>query len=105
MFKPKTEEFTSKEGNKYTFQTVMNSKQAEILDKGTDFNGKLLNAKMMPLMLDNVVVDPSGLKMDDFESFDELQEVTSEAYHFLRKGKLSSHNVDGDSSNTEGRTE
>lgn len=105
MFKPKTAEFTSKEGNKYTFQTVMNSKQAEILDKGTDFNGKLLNAKMMPLMLDNVVVEPSGLTMDDFESFEELQEVATEAYYFLRKGKLSSEQHSEGRANTEGNPE
>lgn len=105
MFKPKTAPFTSKEGNKYTFQTVMNSKQAEILDKGTDFNGKLLNAKMMPLMLDNVVVEPSGLTMDDFESYGELEEVTQNAYFFLRKGKLQSEQNNENRANTEGRTE
>lgn len=88
MFKPKTVEYTTKAGNKYTLQTVMHSKHAEILDKGTDFNGKLLNAKMMPLMLEHVVVTPSGLTMDDFETYEELEELTKNAYHFLRKGQL-----------------
>lgn len=86
-FTPKTKEFTSEEGNKYTFQSVPNSKQAEIIDKGTDFNGKVLNSKMMPLMLDNVVVVPNGLKMDDFETWNELEEVTGAAFTFLRTGK------------------
>lgn len=86
-YTPKTKEFTSKEGNKYTFQTVMNSKQAEILDQGTDAGGKILNAKMMPLMLEHVVVAPSGLKMDDFETWKELDEVTSAAFTFLRTGQ------------------
>ncbi|MEG0470782.1 MAG: hypothetical protein RR588_00450 [Solibacillus sp.] len=84
-YKAHTKEFDSKEGNSFTFQTVPNSKQAEILDKGTDFNGKVLNAKMMPLMLENVVVVPSGLKMDDFDTWAELEEVTNAAFSFLRK--------------------
>lgn len=84
-YKAQTKEFKSEEGNSFTFQTVPNSKQAEILDKGTDFNGKVLNAKMMPLMLENVVVVPSGLKMDDFDTWGELEEVTNAAFSFLRK--------------------
>lgn len=84
-FQPKTKEFTSKAGNKYTFQTVMNSKQAGIFDEGTNSVGKILNAKMMPLMLKHIVVTPPGLKMDDFETWAELEEVTNEAFSFLRK--------------------
>lgn len=86
-FTPKTKEYTSEAGNKYTFQNVSNSKQAEIIDKGTDFNGKILNSKMMPLMLENVVVIPNGLKMDDFETWSELEEVTGNAFNFLRTGE------------------
>lgn len=86
-FTPKTKEFTSKAGNQYTFQNVPNSKQAEILDEGTDFNGKVLNSKMMPLMLENVVVVPNGLKMDEFDTWTELEEVTNAAFSFLRTGK------------------
>ncbi len=86
-FKPKQKQFTSKAGNEYTFQTVMNSKQAEIIDKGTDFNGKILNSKMMPLMLEHVVVVPSGLTMDDFDTWTELEEVTTAAFNFLRTGE------------------
>ncbi|MEO4053373.1 hypothetical protein [Solibacillus sp. CAU 1738] len=83
-FTPKQKPFESKEGNKYTFQNVANSIQAEIIDKGTDFNGKVLNAKMMPLMLEHVVVDPQGLTMDDFDNWGELEEVTNAAFTFLR---------------------
>jgi len=86
-FTPKTKEFTSKEGNEYTFQNVPNSKQAEILDKGTDSNGKILNAQMMPLMLEHVVVVPNGLTMDEFETWGELEGVTNAAFSFLRTGK------------------
>lgn len=86
-FTPKQKQFTSKAGNEYTFQNVMNSKQAEIIDEGTAPSGKVLNAKMMPLMLENVVVVPSGLTMDDFKTWEELEEVTNSAFSFLRTGQ------------------
>lgn len=85
-FTPKQKAFESKAGNKYTFQNVANSIQAGIIDRGTDSNGKVLNAEMMPLMLEHIVVDPQGLTMDDFETWSELEEVTNAAFHFLRKG-------------------
>lgn len=87
MFKPKQEEFTSESGNKYTLQSVLPSKWAEVVDRITDKHGKLLNAKAMPEMLEHVVVVPSGLKMDDFEDWQELEEVTTAAYRFQQRRK------------------
>jgi len=84
MFKPKTKEFESKEGNKYTFQTVLPSVWVRVQDRITNKHGLLLNELAMPEMLDKVVVQPSGLKMDDFESWAELEEVTAEAFSFQR---------------------
>ncbi len=87
-FKPKTKEYISLEGNnQYTFQTVLPSVWAKIEDKITDKGGKLLLSVAMPEMLDKVVVTPSGLQLDDFESWAELEEVTMAAYKFQRKGK------------------
>lgn len=86
-FTPKTKEFKSTEGNEYTFQNVPNSKQAEIIDAGTGLHGKILNSRMMPLILEHVVVVPNGLKMDDFETWEELEEVTNAAFNFLRTGQ------------------
>ncbi len=86
-FQAKTKEYTSTVGNKYTFQNVMNSKQAEILDEGTSVAGKVLNSKMMPLMLKHIVVSPQELTMDDFDTWTELEEVTSEAFTFLQTGQ------------------
>ncbi|MFF5994282.1 hypothetical protein AAGS61_05945 [Lysinibacillus sp. KU-BSD001] len=86
-YTPKTKEFTSKAGNKYTFQTVMNSKTAEIIDEGTGPQGKVLNHKMIPLMLEHVVVTPAGLTMDEFDTWTELEEVSNEAFRFLRAGQ------------------
>ncbi|MFJ7891296.1 hypothetical protein ACIQYL_25025 [Lysinibacillus xylanilyticus] len=86
-FTPKTKEFKSTAGNDYTFQNVTNSKQAEIVDEGTGLQGKVLNSKMMPLMLENIVVVPNGLTMDDFDTWEELEEVTTAAFSFLRTGQ------------------
>ncbi|MGE7988955.1 hypothetical protein [Lysinibacillus fusiformis] len=86
-FTPKRKEYKSSAGNEYTFQNVPNSKQAEIVDVGTGLHGKVLNSRMMPQMLEHVVVVPNGLKMDDFESWEELEEVTNEAFSFLRTGQ------------------
>lgn len=86
-FKTRQEEFTSESGEKYTFQTVTPSHWANIVDRITDKNGKLLNSLAMPAMLDNVVAIPTGLKMDDFEDWVELEEVTSAAFQFQQRRK------------------
>lgn len=80
--KPRQKEFTSEAGNDYTFQNVLPSQFAAILDRITDRYGKTLNTKAMPEMLEHIVVKPSGLKMDDFETWNELEEVTTEAMRF-----------------------
>lgn len=82
IFKPRQKEFTSEAGNKYTLQSVVPSQWAALLDRITDRYGKLLNTKAMPEMLEHVVVQPAGLKMDDFEDWAELEEVTTEAMRF-----------------------
>ena len=86
-FTPKTKELKSKEGNEYKFQSVMNSIQAKIWDEGTNDNGGFINTKMMPLMLEHIVVEPAGLTMDDFDTWGELSEVTGAALTFLQTGK------------------
>lgn len=86
-FKPKQKEYESSFGNKYTLQSVLPSKWAQIVDRITDKHGKLLNSKAMPEMLEHVVVVPNGLKMDDFETWAELEEVTTQAFRFQQTGK------------------
>lgn len=86
-FTPRQEEFMSEAGNKYTFQTVLPSKWAQIADQITDKHGKLLNAKAMPAILDHVVAVPGGLKMDDFEDWGELEEVVEAGFRFQRGRK------------------
>lgn len=87
MFKARQEEYTSQSGKKYTFQTVAPSIWARILDRISDKNGKLLNEQAIPAMLDNVVAVPSGLKMDDFEEWAEVQEVAMAALRFQQQRK------------------
>ena len=77
----------SEKGNTFTFQTVLPSKWAEVMDRLTDKNGKILFSKSMPEMLKRVVVQPQGLKMDDFETWEELEEVTQAAFQFQRIGE------------------
>lgn len=86
-FKPKTEEYTSQAGNKYVFQSVFPSKWAQILDQITDKHGKILNSKAMPAMLEHVIVQPSALTMDSFETWAELEEVTQAAFLFQQGRK------------------
>ena len=87
MYKPKTKEYMSEKGNTFTFQTVLPCTWAEIMDRLTDKNGKILFSKSMPEMLKHVVVQPQGLKMDDFETWEELEEVTQAAFQFQRIGE------------------
>lgn len=81
-FKPKQKEFKSSQGNKYTFQTVSNSKYLEIMDETTTTEGKPLLSKLYTSILEHIVVQPSGLTPDDFDSFKELQEVCEAALTF-----------------------
>lgn len=85
---PKTMEFTSSYGNKFTFQRVLPSQYIKI-SKALREDQTL----MFKLMLDNVVAVPSGLDVDDFEvsdeyyGFGELSEVATAAANF-QSGKL-----------------
>lgn len=82
-FTPKQEQYKSKAGNEYTFQTVPNSKHAEIMDDVV-VAGDLKTSRIMKNMLEHVIVVPGGLTMDDFDSWTELDEVTGAAYKFLK---------------------
>lgn len=87
MYKPKTKDYTSEAGNEFKFQTVLPSKWAQIMDQISDKNGKILFSRSLPEMLKHVVVQPQGLKMDDFETWEELEEVTQAAFRFQRLGE------------------
>lgn len=79
----KVKEFTSKNGNKYTFQKVLPSAWLDIVDRTQASEGK--NRAMYGEVLENIVVQPQ-MKIDDFEDFAELEEVVKAAIRF-QQGK------------------
>lgn len=81
-FKPKSKEFQSSQGNKYTLQTVPNSVFLDIMDNSVKADGNPSISRLYPKMLEHIVVQPSGLNVDEFESFKELQEVCEAAMQF-----------------------
>lgn len=85
-------QFTSEAGNVYTFQRVLPSKWLSVLD-GAEVGGQRSRVKIYPAILENVVVQPAALKVDDFEDeegtrggFAELDEVVTAAIRF-QQGK------------------
>lgn len=56
----------------------------ENTDNSRDARGFLSVSKYAQNILDNVVVDPPGLKLDDFESVAELEELVQKADQFLK---------------------
>lgn len=80
--KPRQKQFTSSEGNNFTLQTVPNSTYLEIMDTSVKKDGNPALSKLYPAMLEHVVVQPSGLTPDDFDTFKEMQEVCEEALTF-----------------------
>lgn len=80
---PKTE--VVKVGNKeYKLQHPGVRWYMENTDNSRDARGVLLVAKYAQNLLDNVVVDPPGLKLDDFDSVSELEELVQKADQFLK---------------------
>lgn len=69
MLKMKFAKYTSSFGNEYLIKT--NRKNMRI----RDYSELSLNAKLYPMILRELIAKPSGLKVDDFHSFKELQEV------------------------------
>lgn len=80
--KPKQKEFKTSKGNKFTFQAVPNSTYLEIMDDSTKADGNPAVSKLYSKLLEHVVVQPSGLNVDDFEDFLELREVCEGALTF-----------------------
>jgi hypothetical protein len=79
-------DFTSGQGNKYTFQKVPSSKWLGILDKA-DVTGVRNRVVFYSEVLENIVAIPGGLKIDDFDADDrggiaELDEVVLAAGRF-----------------------
>lgn len=79
----KTGEVTVR-GKKYKFQHPGAKWYLKHTDKSRDRNGVLQTEAYIQGLLDNVVIDPAGLKVDDFESVGEIEELVTELEQFLR---------------------
>lgn len=62
-------------GVKYIAQFNGISAAVDALDDWRKDNENISISKMSKYILDNVIVEPKGLTMDDFDSMDELNEV------------------------------
>lgn len=80
-----TLEFTSEEGNKYTFQKVAPVEWLDIMDEVEDGERKGQRRRLYGLTLENVVVAPKK-QMSEFDTFAELDEVVAAALRF-QQGK------------------
>ena len=52
-------------------------------DKCTNSQGNLVRAKYIQGLFDNVVIKPAKMKMDDFDTVQEMSEVVNEIESFL----------------------
>lgn len=65
--------YTSSSGESYLIRT--NRRKVKV----RDYRELSLNSKYFPMILRELVAKPSGLKVDDFNSFGELMEVCKAA--------------------------
>lgn len=79
-----TKEFN---GTKYTAQFAGCSVALKATDECKDKNGEVSNLKLSQFLLDHVIVEPSGLTVDDFEDVESLGNVTGFAGEVM-SGKI-----------------
>jgi hypothetical protein len=77
----KQKNFTSKNGNQYVFQRPGVRAMTKITDRVKNKFGVVLDERLAEEMLQHVVVEPK-VRIDDFDSYRELNEVVSAAYTF-----------------------
>lgn len=87
----KQKEFTSSKGNKFTLQKVAPAQWLDILDDAEGDGGKMKRSKMYGAVLENIVVQPPQMKINDFDAdgydgYAELDEVVTAAIRF-QQGK------------------
>lgn len=75
------------DGVEYTAQFVGCSVALRATDECKDKNGDVSNLKLSQFLLDNVITNPSGLTVDDFEDVEKLGNVTGFAGEVM-SGKL-----------------
>ncbi len=78
----KTKQFTSEKGNEYTFQMVDPVPWMDIMDE-VEANKEKPRRTLYPKVLEEIVVQPK-MKLDDFETYAEMEEVVTAALRFQR---------------------
>lgn len=87
----KTRQFTSEVKNDFTFQKVGPAEWLDLMDQVENpQTGRPIRAKLYPVVLENIVVQPS-MKVEDFSDepyngYAELEEVVTAAIRF-QQGK------------------
>ena len=71
-------------GNDYTLQKIPPREWVRLRERTKDRMGRINEENFISEILKHVVVDPPGLKMDDFEEYWEVEEVVQEAVSFLQ---------------------
>jgi len=71
-------------GKDYLLQRPKTKWYVENNDNCKNRYGVLQQAKYFNSLLENIVVDPQGLKMDDFENIGDLETLIGEIESFLR---------------------
>lgn len=75
------------DGTEYTAQFAGCSVALRATDECKDRNGEVSNLKLSQFLLDHIIVNPTGLTIDDFEDVEKLGNVTSFAGEVM-SGKL-----------------
>lgn len=71
-------------GKEYRLQHPGVKWYMENIDDSRDARGAMSVGKYTQNLLDNVVVSPAGLKMDDFDSVGEMEALIQQVDRFLR---------------------
>ena len=69
--------------DKYTLQYPGIRKAMEIIDNSTMANGQLARSIFAEQLLSEVVVEPAGLSLDDFDEREGINQLIDEADEFL----------------------
>lgn len=69
-------------GKKYIAQLLPVRQAMELRQRWQDSNGNVIATTMHDLVLKNIIIQPSGLSIDDFKRPSEVEEITGWALNF-----------------------
>ena len=68
-------------GTEYTLQRISNTEWLKMQERATDRRGNISVLKFSKEILEHILVEPR-MKIDDFETTAEMEEVVAEAVNF-----------------------